>query len=678
MKEPDSEQISSPKADSYVYLLVAICLLQMLTELGPFFFIPSLLTALNWETNVLPSGDLNSAYLVTVCVVWAETLLLVAFFSLVRSLSSYLPRFVGIVLLTLLYGAGSLYYGIVLGSWWSYIEKGTFVQVSDLSLLSYLLDPVVLFHSASPHEFNAIAGMILGGIILFTLTCAFFPCPKSMEHVAVHALMLGTTCLLIGYAYYSKFDSPQRFRDFTRFLGTYAAPRVSLYQSAFVEEAEPSIVLDLDGLPKAESTAEYGSRIPVEWKPKRNFLVIVVEALRHDMLDEAETMPEVREIASDGVSFPWAYATAPETAYAQSTLITGQHPLKFPTRDLFLDLDYPFFRIYDVMKVAGYSTGYFTTEWGTSIRLSESPNLDIHLDPGRSNRSPENTWIKSRGQDLTWNNEVTEIDAINTRELKNWIQHQQEKPFFALIYLVSSHSPYVLTVDDAGQDLTHSDSVLDAKERYRICLQRIDRYISDIVTHLKNQNLADRTTIIITGDHGEGFGEHGITGHPGPLIEELVRVPLIFSPKFPIPAPQSIAVSHLDIPPTILALAGLPPTEAFQGTSLIAQESKNLSERPVFLTQQMLSREDTIIVFPHKYTWDLRREMARMYNLQDDPHELNNLIGKMPSVEEMLSGRLEKFRAEQLAYYRLPGSIRRQYFAPRIFAVNRGITNDRR
>ena len=91
-----------------------------------------------------------------------------------------------------------------------------------------------------------------------------------------------------------------------------------------------------------------------------------------------------------------------------------------------------------------------------------------------------------------------------------------------------------------------------------------------IIDVLRKNKIYDNTMIIITGDHGEAFGEHDSLGHGLQLYDEVIHIPLIIK----LPSPQSgrqidKLVQSIDIMPTILDMLGIELPYYAQGVSLI-------------------------------------------------------------------------------------------------------------
>ena len=85
------------------------------------------------------------------------------------------------------------------------------------------------------------------------------------------------------------------------------------------------------------------------------------------------------------------------------------------------------------------------------------------------------------------------------------------------------------------------------------------------------------THILLTGDHGEGLGEHGELTHGFFVYDSTLHVPLIIRPANSAGSGKSIntLVQSIDITPTILRLAGLQPPQEMQGRSLLGMMTSN-------------------------------------------------------------------------------------------------------
>ncbi|HZU81410.1 MAG TPA: sulfatase, partial [Polyangiaceae bacterium] len=116
-----------------------------------------------------------------------------------------------------------------------------------------------------------------------------------------------------------------------------------------------------------------------------------------------------------------------------------------------------------------------------------------------------------------------------------------------------------------------------------------DHHIGRLLEFISSQPWADRTAVIVTSDHGEAFGEHGMTGHGVDLWEPLVRVPLVVYVPGVSPHRVRVRRSLIDLVPTVLDLMGVaqPPPGELSGQStaaaIVAPVGAPLDERDVYL-----------------------------------------------------------------------------------------------
>src|SRR5262249_36198605 len=96
-----------------------------------------------------------------------------------------------------------------------------------------------------------------------------------------------------------------------------------------------------------------------------------------------------------------------------------------------------------------------------------------------------------------------------------------------------------------------------------------DLHIGRLLDGLRAKGLFERTVVIVTGDHGEGFGEHGVDLHGYHLYAPQTKVPLIVRVPGVAPRRAAIPAGHADLLPTLVNLAGGAPTAEMEGRSLV-------------------------------------------------------------------------------------------------------------
>jgi len=148
---------------------------------------------------------------------------------------------------------------------------------------------------------------------------------------------------------------------------------------------------------------------------------------------------------------------------------------------------------------------------------------------------------------------------------------------------------------------------------------------------------------VITGDHGEAFGDpHDAWGHGSRLWEENVRVPLmIWSPRlFPEAARSATIGGHVDVNPTVADLLGLPPAPSWQGRSLFAPGRPPRTYFYAVRDSYLLGVRDDA----WKYVYDATRGRVALYDLGGDPDESRNLAEGAPELCRRLRSRLAAWR----------------------------------
>jgi arylsulfatase A-like enzyme len=127
--------------------------------------------------------------------------------------------------------------------------------------------------------------------------------------------------------------------------------------------------------------------------------------------------------------------------------------------------------------------------------------------------------------------------------------------------------------------------VVMARDCYDDCIAYLDDQLERLLAELERQGLLDRSLVIITSDHGEGFGTHGAFGHGGNLFLDQIAVPLVI--LSPGPASNRVVahpVSLRDLPATVVDELGLADGSPFPGHSLASLWRPTPGQLPVEVT----------------------------------------------------------------------------------------------
>lgn len=381
-------------------------------------------------------------------------------------------------------------------------------------------------------------------------------------------------------------------------------------------------------------------------RPSRPPVIIVVwDAARPDRLTlyghDRPTSPHLDALAKESVVFERAYASATATTVGVKGLLSG----KYSTRYM-LATDHPPFLTghladlgwdHFVITVTGndhngVSADAFRRGWdqrGRDVVFEdlEFPNLD-HVKP---------------------DGEKTDAVLATLRERAK--THPDLRGTFAYLHLTGPHIPWT----QAGIEKPYGR---EAADRYDAELTRCDRLLGRLTDGLRELGVLDDAVIVVTADHGTALGEHGkIAGYL--LYEEQLRVPLVMKlpgvPAFRVTEP----VTALDVAPTLLHL--LDPNAAgkahgFHGRSLVPLVTgSTLPPRPFVA---FCAFWDSYAIYDETFRYKLHHHRGRRYealfDLEADPAERVNLIGKRADVASSLRERLEQFLWEGRSSYGNP------------------------
>ena len=159
----------------------------------------------------------------------------------------------------------------------------------------------------------------------------------------------------------------------------------------------------------------------------------------------------------------------------------------------------------------------------------------------------------------------------------------------------------------------------------------------------------DKTILVVSGDTGQAFYEHGFASHANTPFEEIMKTPVIFYAPNIVHGIDLRPSQHIDIPPSIFYLLGLPTHPSFQGINLFlksfsSSRSRYLLFQPSFIEAAIVRKNFKLIYTPH-----LKRQLV--YDLENDPLETRNIADQHPYITHSLSERLKMWMELQINYY---------------------------
>ena len=440
--------------------------------------------------------------------------------------------------------------------------------------------------------------------------------------------------------------------------------------------------------------------------PKRpNILLLIADQMRGDVLDAdspAHT-PTFDHLVARGVSVTRAYTTSPTCSPARASLMTGRLPHNHgvlqvahcqPPELVSLNPSCPHWAQH--LEAAGYRTGYFG-KW--HVEPNEAPDrygwqVDASGKSDRLRRYAEQTTrslpaptMLRRGEikgppgyppHLFWG--VTDRPAIHRGGgivascALEWLEQVSDSgdPWCCCISLHEPHDPFVVGREafhryDPGQlhvPRNWSDASVDRPGSYRKAARvfdeltmadrreiaacyygmvtEVDQHFGRVIERLEQFGSLDDTLIVLTSDHGELLGAHGLYCKNIGAYEEVYRIPMVLAGAG-IPAHGRIEarVGLHDLGATLTELAGVAPFATPESRSFAPLLHDPVREVERFTTgyaeyfgSRLWCTQRVLWDGPWKFVWNGAEE-DELYHLGDDPGEMHNRVGDPACAERV-------------------------------------------
>ncbi|MCK5806449.1 MAG: sulfatase-like hydrolase/transferase, partial [Lentisphaeria bacterium] len=188
----------------------------------------------------------------------------------------------------------------------------------------------------------------------------------------------------------------------------------------------------------------------------------------------------------------------------------------------------------------------------------------------------------------------------------------------------------------------------------------LDEHVGRIIDNLERLGLAESTLVCFTTDHGDFWGQHGLTAKAIHHYEDLLRVPLVLSMPGTVPSGviSDSLQSTVDLSQTFLSVAGLAVPRTMSGVDQKAVwfgEVEGLRDHVIVENQHQPTTMNmrTYIDQRYKMTVHYNREYGELYDLQEDPGEYRNLWD-LPDCAALKTEMLLKFLYGEMAKAPLP------------------------
>ena len=353
-----------------------------------------------------------------------------------------------------------------------------------------------------------------------------------------------------------------------------------------------------------------------------NVLLLTVDSLRADAVgayDERRLTPVMDSIAAEGAVFDRAFATGNWTPFSFPAMLSAR-PVFADTNRIGITEERA---LASVLSEAGVATagfnaanGFLTSHWGYdagfqefepfvasvgssiySRYLATHPTVEAWVQFATSPLRRAGAWLRGDTDDRPFldTSRMFDVEHAATSFLET-----ADSPFFLWVHYMDAHTPYVPApryIREVSSNFFGTHRMLhahlrtglgwDVDERtldelrtlYRAAVRQVDASIGRLREVLAANGLAEDTAIILAGDHGEEFQEHGHLAHYPKLYDELIRVPFIVDIPGAPPRVVDPQVSLASIPATVADLLGVDPHSDWVGDSLVPTVSTG--EAPV-------------------------------------------------------------------------------------------------
>ena len=480
-------------------------------------------------------------------------------------------------------------------------------------------------------------------------------------------------------------------------VGVQAARLVSRWQGPFWKLASRTlaplaaiVLLTAIAMFAADSYLENKAvaALPPAKKNSPNVILITLDTVRAESLGlygyNRKTSPELEKLARSGVVFDNAIAPAPWTLPTHASIFTGRY-----AKDLNFSWTTPLDGTYRTLSEELASNGYETAGFVANLEycLREVGLArgmiryeDFPITPGQAllsgalGRELATSAYVRRGLDYheTLNRKTSE--DLNDDFLKWLTKRDKERPFFAFLNYYDAHEPLLppepfngmfgptkptvpFEYDTNGVTLTDRKNWKAGElERFRNAYDSAiayqDHYLGELFERLRQLGFLENTLVIITSDHGESIGEHGIIGHGNSLYYETLHVPLliIFPSRIPEGTRIGETVSLRTLPSTILEMVGAEENESFGGGSLyplimgedwdsdVTQRYAMSEIREIPWIEIWLPAHEGKMysIVDEQYQYILNGDgTEEFYDIEIDPNERKNLINSAAVAEKL-------------------------------------------
>lgn len=430
---------------------------------------------------------------------------------------------------------------------------------------------------------------------------------------------------------------------------------------------------------------------------KPNIIFYFSDQQRWDTLNET-LMPNVWELGEEGLLFENSYTCQPVCGPARACLQTGQYATENQCYWNGIALEEDVKTMADYFNENGYDTAYIG-KW--HLASDRYPGKGVHCEKtavpkGRQGnykywRAADILEFTSHGYDgYVFDEDGNKIDfkgyradCINDFALEYINNHDDDKPFFMFISQLEPHhqndhghfeGPKELIDNYRDYPLPEDLTFLKGNYKeeypdYLAAIHSLDKNVGRLVDTLKEKGIYENTIIVYTSDHGCHFKTRNME-YKRSCHDSSIHTPLVFGGGA-VNKGENVEslVSLIDIPPTLLSLAGIPIPESYSGNILPVNRNDTPERNCVFI--QISESQIGRAVRTKDFKYSVRAIGSGMmkhsssvyfddflYDLRNDPHEKNNLINNkiyedvIKEMRELLSREMVKIGEKKPKFFK--------------------------
>jgi len=381
---------------------------------------------------------------------------------------------------------------------------------------------------------------------------------------------------------------------------------------------------------------------PPRVHPAYNVILLTIDTLRPDLGFlgyDKRISPNLDKLAAESTVFERAYSLASYTGKSIGPFLIGKYPSETKR-------DWSHFNTYAPSNIfvaerahdAGIRTFAAHCHWYFRNPTGLNQGMDVWdtsaIPPGMGDNDTSVT-----------SDRLADVALKMLAKPENVTPDAGTGRFFAWFHFFDPHAQYV-----SHPGAPKFDGPMASKNLYDEEIWFTDKHIGRILDYVASQPWGSRTAIVVTADHGEAFGEHGMSWHGSEIWEPLVRVPLVVYVPGSTAARVPVKRSHVDLAPTLLDLLGVPaPAKGeLRGKSLLADvdvKDGAYEERDVYIDMPAgpyngMRRAVITGTSPGMKLIHFGGRRYQLFDLANDPEEKKDLAGD----RTLLSGAVERMQ----------------------------------